>query len=65
MNNISQKFQDFMNYITTQWNDLPNIQKSIIGFLFVAVIDLLTFSFRKEKQDEYSIYIQKSRTERP
>lgn len=59
MNSISQKFQDFLNYITTQWNELPNMQKSIIGVLFVAVIGSLGFLISQRKQDEYS-YIYKN-----
>ena len=59
MDNLSQKFQEFLNYISTQWKDLPMVQKSIIGFLTLAVIGSLTYLVVKQEQDEYA-YLYKN-----
>ena len=59
MDNISQKFSEFINYISTQWKDLPTIQKSIIGFLCLAVVASLGYLVLKQEQDKYA-YIYKN-----
>ncbi len=59
MDNFSQKFQEFLTYISTQWKDLPMVQKSIIGFLSLAVIGSLTFLVVKQEQDKYA-YLYKN-----
>lgn len=58
MDNLSQKFQEFFNYISTQWKELPLLQKSIIGVLALAVVGSLAFLVVKQEQDKYAYLYQ-------
>lgn len=58
MDNLSQKFQEFFNYISTQWKELPMVQKSIIGVLALAVVGSLAFLVVKQEQDKYAYLYQ-------